>query len=93
MFIINECKTILHLIDEDEFEKILLPAITKAMLRNSEIILQCVGQVISYLSIDLSKHAMSIGKGLSGELLLKYTNRIFLIFILINWLISFVIFS
>lgn len=58
---------LLRLIVDNEFEKILLPAIMKSMLRNSEIILQCVGQVISYLSIDLSKYAMDIGKSFGGK--------------------------
>lgn len=66
--VIHECKTLLRLVTPDEFEKTLLPAIMKAMLRNPEIILQCIGCVIFYLSFDLSKFTMDIGKNFAGRL-------------------------
>ena len=36
------------------------------MLRNPEIILQCISNVILFLSIDLSKYALDIGKNFAG---------------------------
>ncbi len=66
-FIIKESEPLLRLIECDEFEKTLLPAVLKSMLRNPEIILQCISDVILYLSIDLSKYALDIGKNFAGQ--------------------------
>lgn len=45
------------------------------MLRNPEIILECVSIVISGVSIDLSKHALDIGKSLMGKSNLKTVSQ------------------
>lgn len=64
---ISECRNLLDRVQNGEFERILLPAIMKAMLRNPEIILECVSRVISYLPFDLSKYAMDLGKHFSSK--------------------------
>lgn len=60
---------LLKLIPHDLFKKTLWPALQKAMLRNPEIILGCVGLVISGLSPDLSPFAVDIGNSLIRKLL------------------------
>lgn len=52
----------------DLFKKNLWPSLQKAMLRNPEIILECVGLVISGLSLDLSSCGLDIGNSLVGKL-------------------------
>lgn len=65
--VIRECETLLRfLVTVGEFEKLLLPAMMKAMLRNPEIILECIGSVMQYLSFDLSKYTMDFGKNFTG---------------------------
>lgn len=83
LYIVIECEPLLRLINYDEFEKILLPSILRAMLRNPEIILQCIGYIIMYLSIDLNKYAFDIGKNFAGKsfsIVFKF-NKIFLLHI------------
>lgn len=58
----------LKLVPHDLFKKTLWPALQKAMLRNPEIILGCVGLVISGLSPDLSVFAVDIGNSLIRKL-------------------------
>ncbi|RZC38970.1 translational activator GCN1-like, partial [Asbolus verrucosus] len=53
------------------FKKNLWPSLQKAMLRNPEIILECVGLVISGLSLDLSPYAIDIGNSLIANLYSK----------------------
>lgn len=62
LYVIQESKPVLMHINHDEFKQQLLPAIQKAMLRNPEIILECVGHVIANLALDLSQYAKDIGK-------------------------------
>lgn len=64
--VIRECETLLRLVTVAEFEKLLLPAMLKAMLRNPEIILECIGNVMQYLSFDLSKYTMDFGKNFAS---------------------------
>lgn len=67
IYIVDECRPLLRQLTHDEFKSQLLPAIQKAMLRNPEIILECVGHIISGLSLDLSQYASDIGKSLAGK--------------------------
>lgn len=53
----------------DEFKGMMLPALQKAMLRNPEIILECVGLILGGVNLDLSVYAGDIGKSLIGEIL------------------------
>ncbi|CAH1977085.1 unnamed protein product [Acanthoscelides obtectus] len=66
--VIISCYPLLSQVDDDRFKKAVLPALQKAMLRNPEIILECVGLVISGIEIDLSKYAMELGNSLIANL-------------------------
>ncbi|KAF5292015.1 hypothetical protein FQA39_LY14132 [Lamprigera yunnana] len=66
--IIKACYPLLKMVNHEQFKGVLLPALLKAMLRNPEIIIECVGLVISGLTIDLSAYASEIGKGLITNL-------------------------
>lgn len=82
VFIIEESQPLLKYITHEEFKKSLLPAMQKAMLRNPEIILECVGHVMLRLSLDLSQYAKEIGKSLTGEILILYYFSLLSLFIL-----------
>lgn len=62
--VIEGCYSFLKLLNHDEFKATLLPALQKAMLRNPEVILECVGIVITGLSLDLSRYSADLGKSL-----------------------------
>lgn len=66
--IVIACYPLLSQINEGLFKKSLLPALQKAMLRNPEVILECIGLVISGLNIDLSSFALDIGNSLIANL-------------------------
>ncbi|KAJ9595704.1 hypothetical protein L9F63_013117, partial [Diploptera punctata] len=68
VYIIKESEALLKHVSHDEFKQQLLPAMQKAMLRNPEIILECVGHVMSELSLDLSQYAQDIGKSIAANL-------------------------
>lgn len=57
---------LLKQVNHDLFKKNLWPSLQKAMLRNPEIILECVGLVISGLNLDLSVYATEVGNSLIG---------------------------
>lgn len=63
---IRQCSSTIKLINGDVFKSKLLPPILKSMLRNPEVILECIATVISNVSLDLSDHAFEITKGFSG---------------------------
>ncbi|KAJ1530782.1 hypothetical protein ONE63_005633 [Megalurothrips usitatus] len=67
-YVVDESRALLRQLSHDEFKSQLLPAVQKAMLRNPEIILECVGHIISALSLDLSQYAVDIGKSLASNL-------------------------
>lgn len=67
LYMLNEAHPLLLRINHDNFREQLLPAMQKAMLRNPEIILQCVGKILSSLSLDLSQYALDIGKNLTSK--------------------------
>lgn len=56
-------------INEEQFKKTLLPAIQKAMLRNPELLLECMPMIIKNASVklDLSAYALSIGESFIGK--------------------------
>ncbi|XP_066998088.2 stalled ribosome sensor GCN1 [Anabrus simplex] len=68
VYVIEESQPLLKQITHEEFKLHLLPAMQKAMLRNPEIILECVGHIIAELSLDLSQYALDIGKSLAANL-------------------------
>lgn len=68
VYIVDESRALLKQLTHDEFKSQLLPAVQKAMLRNPEVILECVGHIVSALSLDLSQYAADIGKSLAGKL-------------------------
>lgn len=63
---IKQCSFTVKLITSHVFKSKLLPSILKSMLRNPELILECVAIVISNVSLDLSDNAVEIFKGFSG---------------------------
>lgn len=69
---INACSSLLRLLDKDEVQNTLLPALHKAMLRSPETIIVAVGEVVSNLDIYLDGIAVDIGKSLIGEFFLFY---------------------
>ncbi|KAG5899951.1 hypothetical protein JTB14_002498 [Gonioctena quinquepunctata] len=69
--VIIACYPLISRVNDDLFKKQLLPALQKAMLRNPEIILECVGLVVSGMEIDLSDYAYEIGTGLIVNLHMK----------------------
>lgn len=71
--VVEACYPLLKLVTHDEFKSTLLPALQKSMLRNPEVILECVGVVIKGMNLDLSQYAMDLGKSLTC----KYTSVIF----------------
>lgn len=68
---ISACQILLKSLEKDEFEKHLLPPLQRAMLRNPEIILQGVGAIVQELELDMSDHAMNLGKPLMQNLYSK----------------------
>ncbi|XP_057670075.1 eIF-2-alpha kinase activator GCN1 [Diorhabda carinulata] len=72
--IIIACYPLLSQIKEEHFVKSILPALQKAMLRNPEVILECIGLVISGVNLDLSKCACDIGNSLIANLHSKDDN-------------------
>nr|CAD7442358.1 unnamed protein product [Timema bartmani] len=68
LYIVKESEPLLKHVTHEEFKQFLLPAMQKAMLRNPEIILECVGNVMLGLSLDLSQYAQDIGKSLVANL-------------------------
>lgn len=65
--VVEACYPLIKTVNHDQFKTILLPALQKAMLRNPEIIIECVGFVISGVNLDLSPYASDIGKSLIGK--------------------------
>lgn len=63
---IEQCSFTIQLVSYEIFKTKLLPPILKSMLRNPEIILECIATVISNISVDLSANAIEIIKGFSG---------------------------
>ncbi|XP_076452806.1 stalled ribosome sensor GCN1-like [Babylonia areolata] len=55
----------------EEFKGQVLPAAQRAMLRNPEIILSTVGEMLSQLSVDLSQYAADLGKLLGAQMVSK----------------------
>ncbi|XP_050533442.1 eIF-2-alpha kinase activator GCN1 isoform X2 [Daktulosphaira vitifoliae] len=66
--IIHQCSFTLKLVTIEIFKTKLLPSMLKAMLRNPEIILECISVIIANLSIDLSAHCSEIIKGYSANI-------------------------
>ena len=68
VYVVDECRALLRQLTHDEFKNQLLPAVQKSMLRNPEIILECVAHIVSAVSLDLSQYAADIGKSLAGKI-------------------------
>ncbi|CAH0556041.1 unnamed protein product [Brassicogethes aeneus] len=66
--IIKSCYPLLEQMNNDQFKTLLLPAIQKSMLRNPEVILKCVGLIITGCKIDMSPYALDIGNSLIANL-------------------------
>ncbi|XP_074643687.1 stalled ribosome sensor GCN1-like [Tubulanus polymorphus] len=65
--ILANCKHLLRHLNHDDFKKIILPAVQKAMLRNPEIVVESLQSLISSVSIDLSQYSLEIGKNLATQ--------------------------
>ncbi|XP_029194337.2 eIF-2-alpha kinase activator GCN1-like [Acropora millepora] len=62
---------LLSYVTHNDFGNLILPAVTKALLRNPEIVLESTAYLISSVSIDLSKYALDICKTIIGQLRAK----------------------
>ncbi len=62
VYFVEQCKPFLKLLKHEDFKGLLLPALSKAMLRSPEIILESVGRVLASVSIDLSPYAADLAK-------------------------------
>ncbi|XP_045475078.1 eIF-2-alpha kinase activator GCN1 [Harmonia axyridis] len=71
--LISACSPIFFSVTEEHFKKSLLPAILKAMLRNPEVLIECMPMIIRNASVklDLSAHAMGIGESIIANLYSK----------------------
>ncbi|BES98076.1 translational activator [Nesidiocoris tenuis] len=67
-YVVDACHPMLILVDHNEFSGFILPAIQKAMLRNPELILQVLPNLLSNLSLDLSQYTDAITKSVAGSL-------------------------
>jgi len=65
--LIRQCYFTIKLVTYSVFKTKLLPPILKSMLRNPEVILECIATVISNVSLDLSADAVELTKGFSGK--------------------------
>ncbi|XP_031350613.1 eIF-2-alpha kinase activator GCN1-like [Photinus pyralis] len=65
---IEACYPMLKRLNHEQFKSTLLPALQKAMLRNPEIIIECVGLILAGVTIDLSQYALDVSKGLITNL-------------------------
>ncbi|XP_068630147.1 stalled ribosome sensor GCN1 [Battus philenor] len=61
---ITACADLLHLLNKNDVQETLLPALQKAMLRSPEIIIQAVGEVFANLKLCVDGIAVDIGKSL-----------------------------
>lgn len=64
---IKACKDLLALLQKEELQETLLPALHKAMLRSPEVIIDAVGVVFATLTLELNDLTLDIGKSLIGE--------------------------
>ncbi|KAL8584753.1 hypothetical protein ACOMHN_035672 [Nucella lapillus] len=69
--IVASSREIVRHCGHEDFKTLVLPATQRAMLRNPEIILSTVGQLLSQLSVDLSQYAADLGKLLGAQIVSK----------------------
>lgn len=67
-FVLKSISPLLKLVTHEELKNSLLPTMTKAMLRNPEIIVESIGQILLALSLDLSQYAEELGKSFGTHL-------------------------
>lgn len=65
------CTQLLKTISKEEFTSLVLPALSRAMLRSPEIILKGVGEIVKELPLELSFCSMELGKTLITNLYSK----------------------
>ncbi|CAL1534334.1 unnamed protein product [Lymnaea stagnalis] len=63
----NNTELLRH-VSHEEFKDLILPAVQKAMLRNSEISQETISELISSVKLDLSQYAMDIVKLFAGPI-------------------------
>lgn len=56
------CKVIINSVTQVEFEEKILQPMQRSMLRNPEIIMEAVCQIIRHINIDLSPYGVALGK-------------------------------
>lgn len=67
----HACRLLMKSLSKDEFKSSIFPALSRAMLRSPEIILQGVGAIVQELELDLSDCATELGKTLIQNLYSK----------------------
>ncbi|XP_040564950.1 LOW QUALITY PROTEIN: stalled ribosome sensor GCN1 [Lepeophtheirus salmonis] len=68
---VKNFESLLLYVSEDEFKNILLPPITKSLLRNPEIVMEAVSLIFEGLKIDLSPYLLDLTKYFKTNLLAK----------------------
>lgn len=68
LYVVDLAEPFLKKLSHEEFKTQLLPALQKAMLRNPEIIIESVGEILRVLHLDLSEYCQDISKGLFANL-------------------------
>jgi hypothetical protein len=68
-YVVGSCRPLLVLLSHAEFSELVLPALQKALLRNPELALKTVANVLANLSLDLSQYAINIGKTIASKYL------------------------
>eukprot|EP00092_Neocalanus_flemingeri_P021121 GFUD01022885.1.p1 GENE.GFUD01022885.1~~GFUD01022885.1.p1 ORF type:complete len:401 (-),score=126.99 GFUD01022885.1:264-1466(-) len=71
---LKQLSPFLRLLTHEEFKTLLLPVMTKAMLRSPEIALSAVGSILASMSLDLSVYVSDLSKTFSTNLRSKDDN-------------------
>jgi hypothetical protein len=58
--IFQSLSPLLKLVTHSELKELLLPAMTKSMLRNPEIVMEAIANILAGLSVDLSQYAQEV---------------------------------
>ncbi|KAL4660360.1 eIF-2-alpha kinase activator GCN1 [Arapaima gigas] len=66
--ILERSSSVLRHVNHTEFQKQLLPALQKVMLRSPENAMGTISCLLASVTLDLSQYALDIGKGLASQL-------------------------
>ena len=66
--VLRSLQPLLKSLNHDEFKGQILPAMSKAMLRNPELVMESISLILSSLSIDLSQYVGDLSKPFATQL-------------------------